>query len=82
MSIGGIVNRVLDKLLPDIVGDIVGATIDGLTGNYAACAAQSLDAVEDVLDYAGAERASDAVAWLADAGGAALEAGLAPALRG
>lgn len=64
MSIGNIVNRVLDAFLPDAVGDVVGATIDGLTGNAPACVQQALDAAEDLFECVGAERAADALSWL------------------
>ncbi|MCB9507389.1 MAG: hypothetical protein H6700_01975 [Myxococcales bacterium] len=57
-GIGKFINNLLDKFLPDIVGDVIGAVVDGLTGNYAGAATNALDAVEDVFEYAGADRAA------------------------
>lgn len=83
MALGRILNTICDKFLPDIVGDVLGAAVDGLTGDFAGCAANALDAVEDVLEYAGCDKAAeivgmlDDVVGLASAGGAIGAAGTA-----
>lgn len=88
MAIGRIINSICDKFLPDVVGDVLGAALDGITGDFAGCAANALDAVEDVLEYAGCERAAeivgmlDDVVGLASAGGAAGVAGGAASVVG
>ena len=61
MGIGSFVNNLLDKFLPDIVGDVIGAAIDAYMGNYAGAVTNGLDAVEDVFEYAGADKAADGV---------------------
>lgn len=55
LSIGGFVNRVLDKFLPDIVGDVVGGAIDTLMGNTAGAVMNFADALMDIIGYMGGE---------------------------
>lgn len=55
LSIGGFVNRVLDKFLPDIVGDVVGGAIDSLMGNTAGAVMNFADALMDIVAYMGGE---------------------------
>lgn len=57
-SIGGLVNKVLDTFLPDIVGDLVGTAIDIYTGNAAGAAMNAADALVDVVGYLGGEDAA------------------------
>lgn len=55
ISIGGFVNRILDKFLPDIVGDVVGGAIDSFMGNAAGAAMNFADALMDVVSFMGGE---------------------------
>ena len=55
LSIGGFVNRVLDKFLPDIVGDVVGGALDTLMGNTAGAVMNFADALMDIIGYMGGE---------------------------
>lgn len=55
ISIGGFVNRILDKFLPDIVGDVIGGAIDTYLGNAAGAALNFADALMDVVGFLGAE---------------------------
>lgn len=57
-SIGGLVNKILDTFLPDIVGDIVGTVIDAYTGNVAGAAMNAADALVDVVGFLGGEEAA------------------------
>jgi hypothetical protein len=66
MSIGRLLNNILDKFLPDVVGDVIGAAVDGATGNWAGLALNAADAFEDVLDACGADDAADVFGALAD----------------
>lgn len=50
MSLGKIINNVLDKILPDVVGDLVGCAVDVFTANPQGAAANALDALEDVVE--------------------------------
>lgn len=59
MSIGSILNNICDKFLPDCVGDLIGAAVDGAMGNWVGMAVNTADFVEDVLDAAGAHGAAD-----------------------
>lgn len=52
-SIGGIVNKILDTFLPDVVGDIVGAAIDGAMGNIGGAVANGMDALQDLFAFLG-----------------------------
>lgn len=55
ISIGGFVNRILDKFLPDIVGDLVGGALDTWMGNVAGAAHNFADALMDVVGFLGGE---------------------------
>lgn len=55
ISIGGFVNRILDKFLPDVVGDIVGGAIDAWMGNVAGAVMNFGDALMDVVSFMGGE---------------------------
>lgn len=55
ISIGGFVNRILDKFLPDVVGDIVGGAIDAWMGNAAGAVMNFGDALMDVVSFMGGE---------------------------
>ena len=53
MSIGTVINRALDAVLPDVVGDAVGAFVDVVTGNPVGAVHNTLDLCEDVFEAAG-----------------------------
>jgi len=55
MSIGTILNRALDAVLPDVVGDAVGAFVDVVTGNPVGAVHNALDLCEDVFEAAGVD---------------------------
>lgn len=61
MNIGGFINSLLDKFLPDIVGDLIGAAVDVCTGNTAGAACNALDALEDVFEAVGADEVAQAM---------------------
>jgi hypothetical protein len=49
-----------------VVGDVVGAIVDGATGNIAGCVQNSVDAVEDVFEAAGADGVAGVLTALND----------------
>lgn len=70
MSIGSMINNLCDKFLPDFIGDIIGAAVDGATGNWVGMAVNTADFVEDVLDAAGAHGAAEIFETAVDIAGA------------
>jgi hypothetical protein len=50
MSLGKIINNMLDRILPDVVGDLVGCAVDVMTGNPQGAALNAFDAFEDVVE--------------------------------
>jgi hypothetical protein len=60
MSIGTMINRALDAILPDPVGDAVGAFVDGVSANPVGAVRNTIDLCEDVVGVV----ADDAPRWL------------------
>lgn len=79
MSIGILVNRLCDLFLPDVVGDLLGTVVDGVTGNVIGAVGNGVDALGDVFELCSDKEWAQMAGMVGDELGAGLATVSSPA---
>lgn len=79
MSIGILVNRLCDLFLPDVVGDLLGTVVDGVTGNVVGAVGNGVDALGDVFELCSDKEWAQMAGMVGDELGAGLATVSSPA---